>query len=101
MSEHTPRPWTVGPQPTNTTHIVVSHPTGGNPTHEAIAALPPHNPATPANAHLIAAAPDLLAACEAALVDAKALQKVAFVDYPHLEAIIWNLEHAIDRARGA
>lgn len=59
------------------------------------------DPSYYANERIRKAAPDLLAACEAALVDAKALQKVIFADYPHLGAIIWNLEHAIDRARGA
>lgn len=62
MSAHTLGPWRVG----DAGHTVFGPP-NGKPSPECIADVSPRRPAFRANARLIAAAPDLLAACSLAL----------------------------------
>ena len=87
MSKHTPGPWRAAPQPGQTvgvhtfTHCVMA---GDDALADTL---------TEADAHLIAAAPDLLAACKAVR------DLVEFHDVPRAE--IWQIiDAAVAKAEG-
>jgi hypothetical protein len=117
MSKHTPRPWAV------TTNALHPHPhsafqifqVGAKLSSGRIAHIPAsESKPTEANAWLIAAAPDLLLACERALqvieedrecfVDAASYKKIIDPEAQHIvdgyDAAIGILTHAIAKAQG-
>jgi len=69
MSEHTPGPWSwqKAAEPNGIHHNALIHPN----TEVILYEKPTHQSCARANARLIAAAPDLLAACESALIALK------------------------------
>ena len=105
MSKHTPGPWAVNPQTRGDADISVYAILGsGNPHWIARAygggPLAPPSPVTAANARLIAAGPDLLAACEAALAsEACVCAEIADTDAAG-SCLACVLFDAIRKARG-
>lgn len=90
MPKHTPGPWRVGDAGTT-----VFGPPNGMPAPDRIASMANRGEHTKPNAHLIAAAPDLLAACEAATLALANIGKPGM-----LSAAQHTLRAAIARATG-
>jgi hypothetical protein len=97
MAEHTPGPWSVGYRFGSkvATSIWQNNPPG-DPVASVTELQPPSE--RTANAHLIAAAPDLLAACEAAL--AHLTDPASTVTVSRYKALTEQLRVAIARAYG-
>jgi hypothetical protein len=97
MAEHMPGPWSVNSDPRycNGEPCAVWGPKG--PGHGVVCNMPGYNFETnAANAHLIAAAPDLLAACVTAYMACDVYRDQS----PLIDEAIEHLADAIRKARG-
>ncbi len=103
-AKHTPGPWITDKAYRGTEHVVCANATDGRSFN--LASLAGAYPEREANAHLIASAPDLLAACEATL-EAYCRERaklppggISQADAAAAIAIKRNARAAIAKARG-
>lgn len=101
-NKHTPGPWRYDVQ---NHQIRTGQPTERRFSGELISTVSPLNPEMIANGNLIAAAPDMLAALKASLVEHEALHEVMLLN-PQMRgiqppAIIAIIRAAITKAGGA
>lgn len=102
MSKHTPGPWWLGRDPCHYDSLTsISGGSDSNGGIRSVAEVGGHDvDEAEANARLIAAAPDLLAACEAALVQVTRDNDERGVPTNEHRGTQWMLEAAIAKAKG-
>ena len=110
MTKHTPGPWAIDFWRSNATKVINIGPEckfGGSPILTVVASVPvaydEYSKQESANAHLIAAAPDLLGACEKALIDLEDFRRHAHVSMElkcNMEGSYKAIKQAIAKAEG-